>query len=70
MYVCIKENALNIDNFNSFVPQHSVLAPPFFLEYINDICNAVEYSLYRVVNNLHDASLLQYELQAISEMAK
>ena len=31
---------------------------------------ADDLTLYRVVNKLHDASLLQYDLQAISELAK
>ena len=30
---------------------------------------ANDLTLYRVVNNLHDASLLQYDLRAISERA-
>ena len=81
MYVCFKENTLDrpIHNVGSSVPQGSMLAPLFFLLYIKDICNVVKYSkilmyaddftLCRVVNNLHDASLLQYDLQAISERA-
>ena len=31
---------------------------------------ADDLTLYRIVNNLHDASLVQYDLQAISEWAK
>ena len=31
---------------------------------------ADDLTLYRVVNNLHDASLLQHDLQAVNEWAK
>ena len=79
IYVCIKENSSDIHNVNSFVPQGSVLAPLFLL-YVNDFCNVVKYSkilmfaddltLYKVLNNFHDASLLQYDLHVISEWPK
>ena len=51
--------------------------PQFFILYVNDKCYVVKYSkmlmyaddlmLYREVNDVWDASFLQYNLQAISD---
>ena len=78
MYIRIKETFSEVHNVSS-VPQSSVLASLFFILYIN-ICNVVKYSkmlmyagdltLSRVVNNAHDASLLQCDSQAIRDWAK
>ena len=80
MYERIKETSSAEHDVTSFVPQGSVIAPLFFISYINDICNLVKHSkmlmyaddltLYEVVNNAHDACLLQCDFQAISDWAK
>lgn len=80
MFVRINDVTSDLHNVSSSVPQGSVLSGLLFVLYINDICkvivnsNALLYAddltLYRSVNNEHDAALLQADLQAICDWAK
>ena len=80
MFVKINSSTSQMYNITSSVPQGSVLAPLFFMLFMNDINAAIlnskillyadDVTLLRVVNNANDNTLLQDDLSALCNWAK